>query len=95
MNGMNGTNGMGNGMNANGMNTLANDTVTRDMKDKIAAEVKKYDKNINNVYVSANPDFVDRANFYAQEFRAGHPLKGFAREFGTMVERIFPTRSGY
>ncbi|MCE3202942.1 YhcN/YlaJ family sporulation lipoprotein [Paenibacillus sonchi] len=99
MNGMNGTNGMGtgavNGTNANGVNTLANDTVTRDMKEKIAAEVKKYDKNIDNVYVSANPDFVDRANFYAQEFRAGHPLRGFAREFGTMVQRIFPTRSGY
>ncbi|MNC30382.1 Lipoprotein YhcN precursor [compost metagenome] len=81
-NGVNGTNGM-------------NDTVTQDMKDKIAAEVQKYDKNIDNVYVSANPDFVERANFYAQEFRAGHPLKGFAQEFSTMVGRIFPTRSGY
>ncbi|KAI7260782.1 hypothetical protein KC345_g9978 [Hortaea werneckii] len=71
------------------------DTVTKDMKDKIAAVVKKADPNIENVYVSANPDFVERANYYADEFRAGHPLKGFANEFRTMVERIFPTRSGY
>ncbi|MBW4081073.1 YhcN/YlaJ family sporulation lipoprotein [Paenibacillus sp. S150] len=76
-------------------NVIANDTVTKEMKDKVAAEVKKYDKNIDNVYVSANPDFVERANFYAEEFSAGHPLKGFATEFSTMVERIFPTRSGY
>lgn len=72
-----------------------NEDVTEEMKDKIAAEVKKYNPSIDNVYVSANPDFVQRADFYAQEVRAGHPLKGFANEFRTMVERIFPTRSGY
>ncbi|OKP71437.1 hypothetical protein A3842_23430 [Paenibacillus sp. P3E] len=75
--------------------TLANDTMTRELKDKIAAEVRRYDQNIDKVYVSANPDFVERTNFYAQEFRAGHPLRGFAHEFSTMVGRIFPTRSGY
>ncbi|MBY0013538.1 YhcN/YlaJ family sporulation lipoprotein [Paenibacillus typhae] len=70
------------------------DDVTSDMKDRIAAEVKKVNPSIQNVYVSANPDFVERADYYAREARAGHPLKGFAKEFGTMVERIFPTRSG-
>jgi YhcN/YlaJ family sporulation lipoprotein len=65
------------------------------MKDKIAAVVKKADPSIDNVYVSTNPDFVERADYYAEEFRAGHPLKGFANEFRTMVERIFPARSGY
>ncbi|OKP92949.1 YhcN/YlaJ family sporulation lipoprotein [Paenibacillus sp. P32E] len=87
------TNGMTNGTHNTG--TLANDTMTRELKDKIAAEVRRYDQNIDNVYVSANPDFVERTNFYAQEFRAGHPLRGFAHEFSTMVGRIFPTRSGY
>lgn len=72
-----------------------NDTLTREMKDKIAAEVKKAEPGLRNIYVSANPDFVERADFYAREFRAGHPLKGFANEFRTMVERMFPTRSGY
>lgn len=71
------------------------DTLTAEVKSKIASEVHKADTNIKNVYVSANPDFVDRADYYAREFRAGHPLKGFANEFRIMVERIFPTHSGY
>ncbi|MNN45737.1 Lipoprotein YhcN precursor [compost metagenome] len=75
-------------------NVTSND-VTQDLKNKIAAEIKKYNTNIDKVYVSANPDFVNRANFYAQEVRAGHPLTGFAHEFRVMVDRIFPTRSGY
>jgi len=80
----------------NNSNKMTDDEdVTEEMKDKIAAEVKRYNSGIDNVYVSANPDFVERADFYAQEVRAGHPLKGFANEFRTMVERIFPTRSGY
>ncbi|WP_162551132.1 YhcN/YlaJ family sporulation lipoprotein [Paenibacillus tepidiphilus] len=74
--------------------TDAND-VTQDIKNKVADVVRQHHNGIDNVYVSANPDFVERANYYAEEFRAGRPLKGFAREFGTMVERIFPTRSGY
>ncbi|MNB94937.1 Lipoprotein YhcN precursor [compost metagenome] len=72
-----------------------NEDVTKDMKDRIASVVKKHNPAIKNVYVSANPDFVERANYYAEEARAGHPLKGFAKEFGTMVERIFPAHSGY
>ncbi|OBZ09720.1 hypothetical protein A8L34_20810 [Bacillus sp. FJAT-27264] len=72
---------------------LEEDNVTQAIKDKIAAEIKKTAPNIDAVYVSANPDFVERFNVYAEEARAGHPLKGFADEFRTMVERIFPTRS--
>lgn len=94
-------NSMGTGMGIrsvapnNSYNMTAADDLTKEMKDRIAAEVKKYNTGIKNVYVSANPDFVERADYYAQEVRAGHPLKGFAKEFGTMVERIFPTHSGY
>ncbi|MFF2910977.1 YhcN/YlaJ family sporulation lipoprotein [Paenibacillus sp. NPDC057934] len=72
---------------------MEEDNVTQAIKDKIAAEIKKTSPNIDAVYVSANPDFVERFNVYAEEARAGHPLKGFADEFRKMVERIFPTRS--
>jgi hypothetical protein len=72
---------------------LDEDSVTKEIKDKIAAEIKKTSPNIDAVYVSANPDFVERFNVYAEEARAGHPLRGFADEFRTMVERIFPTRN--
>lgn len=78
----------------NGSRILSGSDVTKDVKDKIAVQIKKADPNITNVYVSANPDFVERANVYAEEFRAGHPLRGFANEFRIMVERLFPTRSG-
>lgn len=78
-----------------GTQTDTTSDVTQGLKDKIADEVKRADTRIQNVYVSANPDFVERANYYADEFRAGHPLRGFAHEFRVMVERIFPTRSGY
>ncbi|WP_342410118.1 YhcN/YlaJ family sporulation lipoprotein [Paenibacillus sp. FSL R10-2778] len=77
----------------NTINTRETETVTKAIKDKIAAEVKKHDARIKDVYVSANPDFVERANVYAEEARAGHPIKGFVDEFRTMVERIFPTRN--
>jgi hypothetical protein len=77
----------------NNINTRGTDTVTKEIKDKIAAEVKKHDARINAVYVSANPDFVERFNVYATEARAGHPIKGFVDEFRTMVERIFPSRN--
>ena len=79
--------------NNNTVNTKATDNVTKEIKDKIAAEVKKHDPKINAVYVSANPDFVERVNYYADEVRAGRPIKGFVDEFRTMVERIFPTRN--
>lgn len=77
----------------NTLNMKETDTVTKEIKAKIAAEIKKHDARIKDVYVSANPDFVDRVNVYAEEARAGHPIKGFVDEFRTMVERIFPTRN--
>lgn len=77
----------------NTQNTNASDTVSKEIKHKIAAEIKKQNAKINAVYVTANPDFVQRVNYYADEARAGHPIKGFVDEFSTMVERIFPTRN--
>lgn len=65
----------------NTMNMKETDTVTKEIKAKIAAEVKKHDATIKDVYVSANPDFVERVNVYAEEARAGHPIKGFVDEF--------------
>ncbi|GGF59792.1 hypothetical protein GCM10010912_01300 [Paenibacillus albidus] len=78
--------GLGNTTNA------GTETVTREIKDRVSSEIKKQAPNIDTVYVSANPEFVDRVGMFAEETRAGHPIRGFANEFGTMVERIFPTR---
>ncbi|MDR0266991.1 YhcN/YlaJ family sporulation lipoprotein [Paenibacillus sp.] len=64
------------------------------IKTKIDNCVKKADPSIKNVYVSANPDFVQRVNNYAADLKNGHPIRGAVSEFSTMVERIFPLNTG-
>jgi YhcN/YlaJ family sporulation lipoprotein len=64
-----------------------------DMKTKIAEQVKAMRPNIQNVYVSANPDFVGRINNYVQDLNAGKPVSGLVQEFNTMVQRLFPANA--
>ncbi|GIP31307.1 YhcN/YlaJ family sporulation lipoprotein [Paenibacillus sp. J2TS4] len=78
--------------NTNPANPSVIGDVTPEIKQKIADKVKSVDAHIKEVYVSANPDFVERMNVYAQDFREGRPLSGFVKEFSAIVERIFPTR---
>ncbi|ARI78168.1 YhcN/YlaJ family sporulation lipoprotein [Halobacillus mangrovi] len=67
---------------------------TTDLSDKkeneITKAVKATDQDINNVYVSTNPDFVDLTNNYVNDVQNGNPVRGFFQEFGQMVDRIFP-----
>ena len=69
------------------------DDVTAEMKERIAAEVKKMAPQIDHVYVSANPDFVSRMTSYMEDVRLGHPIQGFVAEFNALVERIFPVKA--
>jgi hypothetical protein len=64
------------------------------LKHRIAAEVVRMAPQIENVYVSANPDFVARMTSYMEDVRLGHPIQGYVAEFNAMVERIFPARAG-
>jgi YhcN/YlaJ family sporulation lipoprotein len=68
--------------------------LTEAMKDKIADQVKAVTLSTENVYVSTNPDFVQRMKGYASDVSNGHPIQGFLAEFNAMVERIFPAPSG-
>lgn len=68
--------------------------ITTEIKDMIADVIKKSDTNIKNVYVSANPDFVDRVGNFVTDVSNGHPISGVVDEFQTLVNRIFPTPSG-
>ncbi|WP_438347155.1 YhcN/YlaJ family sporulation lipoprotein [Paenibacillus sp. FA6] len=68
--------------------------MTKEVKDMIADVIKKSDTNIKNVYVSANPDFVDRVGNFVTDVSNGHPISGIVDEFQTLVNRIFPTPSG-
>jgi hypothetical protein len=67
--------------------------VSLHVKDRIARKVMSIQPNVRNVFISANPDFVDRMNGYAQRFRNGQPIRGLILEFNTTVERIFPQRA--
>src|SRR5699024_3429765 len=66
------------------------DQINTELKRDIAEIVRSVDSNIDNVYVSTNPDFVDLTNNYIDDIDAGHPIRGFFDEMGNMIERIFP-----
>jgi len=67
--------------------------LTSEFKAKVADIVHKNHPGIQNVYVSANPDFFSRMQGYANDVKQGHPIKGFVAEFNAMVERVFPAES--
>lgn len=64
--------------------------LTSDIKDKIARAVKSVDENIDNVYISINPDFYDRMNSYTNDIYKGRPISGFMDEFSDIIRRVFP-----
>ncbi|MBV7508714.1 YhcN/YlaJ family sporulation lipoprotein [Bacillus sp. sid0103] len=63
---------------------------TYNIEHKISQRVKSTDRDINNVYVSENPDFYDRMNTYASDIRNGRPVSGFFNEFTETIRRVFP-----
>lgn len=65
--------------------------VRKEVEDKISDAVKSTDRDINNVFVSANPDFVDRMTDYGDKVASGRPIQGLFEEFNEMIQRVFPT----
>ncbi|SMQ78100.1 sporulation lipoprotein, YhcN/YlaJ family [Bacillus sp. OV166] len=63
---------------------------TNSIEHKISQRVKSTDRDIDNVYVSENPDFYDRMNKYASDIRNGRPISGFFNEFTETIRRVFP-----
>lgn len=66
------------------------DRLNRKIEDQIAAQVRATEPDIQNVYVSTNPNFVDRINTYIDDVQQGRPVAGFVNEFNEMIQRIFP-----
>ncbi|MBM7584095.1 YhcN/YlaJ family sporulation lipoprotein [Bacillus pakistanensis] len=70
-----------------------NDTdnkMTDELEKRIADTVRSTDKNIENVNVSTNPDFIDSMRNYGDRVREGDPIEGLAEELGNMIQRVFP-----
>ncbi|MGY3714515.1 YhcN/YlaJ family sporulation lipoprotein [Sutcliffiella cohnii] len=64
--------------------------LTEEVENKIAREVRKTDRDIQKVYVSTNPEFVDRMQGYINNINEGRPIAGFFEEFTETISRIFP-----
>jgi YhcN/YlaJ family sporulation lipoprotein len=64
--------------------------LTEDVKNEISDIVQSVDNDIDNVYVSTNPDFFDLANNYTNDLNDGRPVEGFFSQIGNMLERLFP-----
>ncbi|WP_341278742.1 YhcN/YlaJ family sporulation lipoprotein [Paenibacillus sp. FSL H8-0537] len=77
------------------MNTMSTgeNALTSQIKADIAKEVRRVKPGVDNVYVSANPDFVGRMTSYMTDVRNGHPIQGFLVEFNAMAERLFPANA--
>lgn len=73
-----------------GDKTDTSDKVSKELEDKIAAKVREADGAIDNVYVSLNPDFVERMTDYGKRINEGEPVEGFFEEFGQAVRNVFP-----
>ncbi|RBP87604.1 YhcN/YlaJ family sporulation lipoprotein [Cytobacillus firmus] len=64
--------------------------VTDRLENKIADKVRGTDKDIQNVFVSSNPDFVERMKDYGNRINEGDPIEGLFDEFTETVRRVFP-----
>src|SRR5699024_12848612 len=66
------------------------EAVTDEVKKEIAAIVQDVDGDIDNVYVSTSPDFLDLVGNYSDDMDNGKPVRGFFDQIGNTIERIFP-----
>ncbi len=79
------------GNNNNNQNgNMNNDELSEDVKGEISDIVQSVDSDVENVYVSTNPDFVNLTNNYANDLDNGQPVEGFFDQMGNMIERLFP-----
>ena len=73
-----------------GQYTEQNEEVADELKEKVSKRVRELHPEVENVYVSANPNFVERLDNMIQSMGSGRPVRGLVNEFNTLVERIFP-----
>ncbi|AOV08113.1 YhcN/YlaJ family sporulation lipoprotein [Sporosarcina ureilytica] len=76
--------------NNNNDNATTEDELSKDLEDKIAEKVREVNQDVENVYVSLNPDFVERMKDYQTRINEGDPIEGFFDEFGQAVRNVFP-----
>ena len=78
------------GTDTNNDNNDPDQVLSPDLEEKIADKVREVHDNLQNVYVSLDPDFVDRMTGYVDEINQGEPIEGFFGEFTEAIQRVFP-----
>lgn len=81
---------MSNTADANDDNADREDELSKDLEDKIADKVRDVKTDVNNVYVSLNPDFVEQMRDYRTRIDEGESIEGFFDEFGEAMRNVFP-----
>ena len=80
-------------------NAAESSRLPREVKEQIAERVTSLYPEINNVFVSANPGFLDSMNDVMNGMEQGRPIRNLIEELNEMAERIVPVsqddRSGY
>jgi len=74
----------------NNVNNQEENEITDETREEISRIIQSVDPNIEEVYVSANPDFVDLVNGYVEDVGNGEPIEGFFDQFQNMANRLFP-----
>ncbi|TXK76395.1 hypothetical protein [Paenibacillus sp. N3.4] len=84
------SNDLNNGFN-NYETAIHHDMLSHRFKQTIAEKVRLLQPHIMDVYISANRDFLNKMNTYAQETWKGNSLMPLLPDFNQTVERVFGT----
>lgn len=63
--------------------------ISHHFKQKIAETIRLANPAVHDVYISANRDFINQLNAYAQESWKGNSLSPYVHDFNASVNRIF------
>jgi YhcN/YlaJ family sporulation lipoprotein len=66
------------------------DTVNDALRTKITDEVKKVNPSIQNVYISADPQFIHSFKGFSDQVIHGNPIKSFISQFNDSMRKSFP-----
>lgn len=65
--------------------------LTHEFKQRVAEKIRSSQPSVHDVYISANRDFLNQLNMYAQEAWKGNSLQPYVPEFNAAVTKIFGT----
>jgi len=73
-----------------GIDINGEENISDDMKQEIETKIKEEDSNINEVYVSNEPDLFERINTISNDVRGGNPIEDFSDDIAEIIDRITP-----